>query len=215
MGFRAIRYCLKNRDLFKTQLRAILRASAFGNVCIMFPLITCVDEVREGKALVEELKAQLRSEGVAFDENIKVGIMTETAASGIIADLLAAESDFFSIGTNDLTGYTMAADRGNSDVSYLYSALQPSVLRMIKSIIEAGRNKGIPVGMCGEAAADPMMIPLLISFGLTEFSVSAPNVLRVRKCISTWTKEKADEVAAKVMTLATQQEVKDYLSTVV
>lgn len=215
MGFRAIRYCLKNRDLFKTQLRAILRASAFGNVCIMFPLITCVDEVREGKALVEELKAQLRSEGVAFDENIKVGIMTETAASGIIADLLAAESDFFSIGTNDLTGYTMAADRGNSDVSYLYSALQPSVLRMIKSIIEAGRNKGIPVGMCGEAAADPMMIPLLISFGLTEFSVSAPSVLRVRKCISTWTKEKADEVAAKVMTLATQQEVKDYLSTVV
>ncbi|MBQ9460655.1 MAG: phosphoenolpyruvate--protein phosphotransferase [Clostridia bacterium] len=215
MGFRAIRYCLKNRDLFKTQLRAILRASAFGSVSIMFPLITCVDEVREGKALVEELKAQLRSEGVDFDENIKVGIMTETAASGIIADLLAAESDFFSIGTNDLTGYTMAADRGNSEVSYLYSALQPSVLRMIKAIIEAGRNRGIPVGMCGEAAADPMMIPLLISFGLTEFSVSAPSVLRVRKCISSWTKEKADEVAAKVMTLATQKEVREYLSALV
>lgn len=215
MGFRAIRYCLKNRDLFRTQLRAILRASAFGSVSIMFPLITCVDEVREGKALVEELKAQLRSEGVDFDENIKVGIMTETAASGIIADLLAAESDFFSIGTNDLTGYTMAADRGNSEVSYLYSALQPSVLRMIKAIIEAGRNRGIPVGMCGEAAADPMMIPLLISFGLTEFSVSAPSVLRVRKCISSWTKEKADEVAAKVMSLATQKEVREYLSALV
>ena len=182
MGFRAIRYCLKNRDLFRTQLRAILRASAFGNISIMFPLITCVDEVREGKALVEELKAELRSEGQEFDENIKVGIMTETAASGIIADLLAKEADFFSIGTNDLTGYTMAADRGNSDVSYLYSALQPSVLRMIKAIIESGRKEGIPVGMCGEAAADPMMIPLLISFGLTEFSVSAPSVLRVRKC---------------------------------
>ena len=215
MGFRAIRYCLKNRELFRTQLRAILRASAFGNVSIMFPLITCVDEVREGKALVEELKSELRAEGTQFDENIKVGIMTETAASGIIADLLAKECDFFSIGTNDLTGYTMAADRGNSDVSYLYSALQPSVLRMIRSIIRAGRECGIPVGMCGEAAADPMMIPLLISFGLTEFSVSAPSVLRVRKSISCWTKERADEVAEKVMSLSTQSEVRDYLKTVV
>ncbi len=211
MGFRAIRYCLKNRDLFRTQLRAILRASAFGNISIMFPLITCVEEVREGKALVEELKAELRSEGITFDENIRVGIMTETAAAGIIADLLAKESDFFSIGTNDLTGYTMAADRGNSDVSYLYSALQPAVLRMIRSIIKAARDNNIPVGMCGEAASDPMMIPLLISFGLTEFSVSAPSVLRVRKCISTWTKEKADEVADKVMSLGTESEVREYL----
>ena len=215
MGFRAIRYCLKNRELFRTQLRAILRASTFGNISIMFPLITCVEEVREGKALVEEIKSELKSEGLEFDENIKVGIMTETAASGIIADLLAKEADFFSIGTNDLTGYTMAADRGNSDVSYLYSALQPSVLRMIKAIIEAGRKENIPVGMCGEAAADPMMIPLLISFGLTEFSVSAPSVLRVRKCISCWTKERADEVAGKVMALATEKDVRDYLKTVI
>ena len=215
MGFRAIRYCLKNRDLFKTQLRAIIRASAFGKIWIMFPLITCVEEVREGKALVEEIKAELKAESIDFDENIKVGIMTETAAAGIIADLLAKESDFFSIGTNDLTGYTMAADRGNSEVSYLYSALQPSVLRMIKSIIEAGVKNNIPVGMCGEAAADPMMIPLLISFGLTEFSVSAPSVLRVRKCISGWTKAKSDEVAEKVMSLATQKEVYEYLKTVV
>ncbi len=214
MGFRAIRYCLKHRDLFKTQLRAILRASAFGKISIMFPLITCVEEVREGKALVEECKEELRTEHIAFDENIKVGIMTETAASGIIADLLAQESDFFSIGTNDLTGYTMAADRGNSDVSYLYSVLQPSVLRMIKAIIEAGCRHNIPVGMCGEAAADPLMIPLLISFGLTEFSVSAPSVLRVRKCISAWTKEKADAVAQKAMNFATQKEVKEYLSEV-
>ena len=215
MGFRAIRYCLKNRDLFRTQLRAILRASAFGDVRIMFPLITCVEEVREGRALVEELKTEFWNEGIEFDENIKVGIMTETAASGIIADLLAKEADFFSIGTNDLTGYTMAADRGNSDVSYLYSAMQPSVLRMIRDIIKAGRKRGIPVGMCGEAAADPMMIPLLLSFGLTEFSVSAPSVLRVRKCISGWTKKKADEVAERVMTLATQKEIVDYLKTVV
>lgn len=214
MGFRAIRYCLKNRDMFKTQLRAILRAGAFGNISIMFPLITCVEEVREGKALIEECKAELEAAHTDYDKNMKVGIMTETAASGVIADLLADEADFFSIGTNDLTGYTMAADRGNSDVSYLYSALQPSVLRMIKTIIEAGRKKGIPVGMCGEAAADPMMIPLLISFGLTEFSVSAPSVLRVRRSISKWTKEKADEVAAKAMTLHTQQEVSEYLKTV-
>ena len=214
MGFRAIRYCLKNRDLFRTQLRAIIRASAFGKIWIMFPLITCVEEVREGKAIVEEIKAELKAENIAFDEDIKVGIMTETAAAGIIADLLAEESDFFSIGTNDLTGYTMAADRGNSEVSYLYSALQPSVLRMIKSIIEAGVKHNIPVGMCGEAAADPMMIPLLISFGLTEFSVSAPSVLKVRKCISGWTKEKADAIAEKVMSLKTQKEVYDYLSAV-
>ena len=215
MGFRAIRYCLKNRDLFRIQLRAILRASAFGNISIMFPLITCVEEVREGKALVEQLKAELTEQGIEFDRNIKVGIMTETAAAGIIADLLARESDFFSIGTNDLTGYTMAADRGNSDVSYLYSALQPAVLRMIRSIITAARNNNIPVGMCGEAAADPLMIPLLISFGLTEFSVSAPSVLRVRKCISDWTKEKADEITDKVMSLATESEVREYLSSVI
>ena len=215
MGFRAIRYCLNNRKLFRTQLRAILRASAFGNISIMFPLITCVEEVRDGKKLVEELKAELDAQNIKYDKNIKVGIMTETAAAGIIADLLAKESDFFSIGTNDLTGYTMAADRGNKDVSYLYSAFQPSVLRMIRSIITAARENNIPVGMCGEAAADPMMIPLLISFGLTEFSVSAPSVLKVRKCISSWTKERADEVAAKVMRLATEREVKEYLSSVI
>ena len=214
MGFRAIRYCLKNRDVFKAQLKAILRASAFGNVSIMFPMITCVEEVREGRALVEEIKSELKAENTAFDEKIKVGIMAETAAAGITADLLAEESDFFSIGTNDLTGYTMAADRGNADVSYLYSALQPSVVRMIKYIIKAAAEKGIPVGMCGEAAADPMMIPLLISFGLTEFSVSAPSVLRVRKYISSWTKERADKVAEKVMTLSTEQEIREYLESV-
>ncbi len=215
MGFRAIRYCLKNRDIFKTQLRAILRASIFGNISIMFPLITCVEELREGKALIEEIKSELRAEGRDFDENIHVGIMVETASAAIIADMLAKESDFFSIGTNDLTGYTMSCDRGNNNVSYLYSVLQPSVLRMIKRIIECARENNIPVGMCGEAAADPMMIPLLISFGLTEFSVSAPSVLRVRKYISGWTKQKADEAAEKVMMLDTKQSVYDYLKTVI
>ena len=215
MGFRAIRYCLKNREMFKSQIKAILRASAFGDVRIMFPLITAVEELREGKALVEEAKEYLRASGIAFNENIPVGVMTETAASGVIADLLAKEADFFSIGTNDLTGYTMACDRGNSDVSYLYSPFQPSVLRMIKSIIENAVKAGIPVGMCGEAAANPMMIPLLMSFGLTEFSVSAVSVLKVRKNIAKWTKAEADAVAEKVMAMATEKEVTDYLKSIV
>ena len=215
MGFRAIRYCLKHRDMFKSQIKAILRASAFGDVRIMFPLITAVEELREGKALVEEAKSDLRASGIEFNENIPVGVMTETSASGVIADLLAKEADFFSIGTNDLTGYTMACDRGNSDVGYLYSPFQPSVLRLIKSIIENGVRAGIPVGMCGEAAANPMMVPLLISFGLTEFSVSAVSVLKVRKCIANWTKDEADKVAEKVMSMATEKEITDYLKTVI
>ena len=215
MGFRAIRYCLKNRDMFKSQIKAILRASAFGDIRIMFPLITAVEELRQGRELVEEAKADLKASGITYDENIQVGVMTETAASGVIADLLAKEADFFSIGTNDLTGYTMAADRGNGDVGYLYSPLQPSVLRMIRRIIACGRAEGIPVGMCGEAAANPKMIPLLISFGLTEFSVSAPSVLRVRKNISKWTKAEADAIAEKVMAMTTEAEVRAYLDTVV
>ena len=215
MGFRAIRYCLKNREMFKSQIKAILRASAFGDIRIMFPLITAVEELREGRALVEEAKEYLRASDIAFNENIPVGVMTETAASGVIADLLAKEADFFSIGTNDLTGYTMACDRGNSDVSYLYSPFQPSVLRMIKSIIENGVKAGIPVGMCGEAAANPMMIPLLMSFGLTEFSVSSVSVLKVRKNIAKWTKEEADAVAEKVMAMTTEKEITEYLKSVV
>ena len=215
MGFRAIRYCLKNRDMFRSQIKAILRASAFGDVRIMFPLITAVEELREGKALVEEAKGILRASDIAFNEDIPVGVMTETSASGVIADLLAKEADFFSIGTNDLTGYTMACDRGNSDVSYLYSPFQPSVLRMIRRIIECGRAEGIPVGMCGEAAANPMMIPLLMSFGLSEFSVSSVSVLKVRKCIAKWTKAEADAVAEKVMSMTTEKEITDYLKTIV
>ena len=141
--------------------------------------------------------------------------MVETAAAAVIADVLAKESDFFSIGTNDLTGYTMACDRGNADVAYLYSALQPSVLRMIEKTIVSGREAGIPVGMCGEAAANPQLIPLLMSFGMTEFSVSAPSVLRVRKEIARWTKAEADKVAAHAMTLATAEEVEAYLNSIV
>lgn len=215
MGFRAIRYCLKNRELFRKQLRAMIRASAFGDIRIMFPLITCAEELREGRAMVEDIKKELTILGIPFKKDIKVGIMVETAAAAMLADVLAKEADFFSIGTNDLTGYTMSCDRGNSNVAYLYSALQPAVLRMIERTIRCGREAGIPVGMCGEAAGNEKLIPLLMSFGLTEFSVSAPSVLRVRKCISKWTKAHADEVAAKAMSMTTEQEVSAYLATVI
>ena len=214
MGLRAIRYCLKNRDIFKTQLRAILRASTSGNISIMLPLITCIEELRESRRLIEEIKGELRSSHIKFNENIRLGIMVETASAAVIADVLAKEADFFSIGSNDLTGYTMACDRGNADVSYLYSVLQPSVLRIIKRIIFCAKENNIPVAMCGEAAADPMLIPLLISFGLTEFSVSPPSVLKVRKYISIWTKQKADKITEKAMSLETQGEIYEYLKTV-
>ncbi len=215
MGLRAIRYCLKNRELFKTQLTAIIRASAYGNIKIMLPLITCAEELRESKKLIEEIKQELRNRSVPFDEGIQTGIMAETASAGIIADILAKESDFISIGTNDLTGYTMCCDRGNADVAYLYSVFQPGVLRMIQRIIKCGNDNNIPVGMCGEAAADPMMTPLLISFGLKEFSVSPSSVLKLRKSISCWSKTRADEITARVMSMSTAREITDYLRTVV
>lgn len=212
MGFRAVRYCLHREDVYKPQLRALLRASAFGNIKIMIPLVTCVDEVREVKAMIENIKAELDSENIAYNKDIQVGIMVETPAASLIADLLAEEADFFSIGTNDLTGYTMAVDRGNADVAYLYSAFQPAVLRSIKKIIEDGKD--IMVGMCGEAAADPLLIPLLLAFGLDEFSVSATSVLKTRKIISQWTIDEAKEVAEKALTLKTESEVVEYLTSV-
>ena len=211
LGYRAVRYCLSNSDTYKMQLRGILRASAFGKVKIMIPLVTCVEEVRAVKALVEECKNELKAEGVAFDENIEVGCMVETAAASLIADMLAKEADFFSIGTNDLTQYTMSVARGNANVAYLYSAFQPAVLRSIKNIIEAGNKAGITVGMCGEAAADPLMIPLLISFGLNEYSVNPVLVLTARSIISKWSKEEADALAAKVLSLTTEKEIVELL----
>ena len=212
MGFRAVRYCLHREDVYRPQLRALLRASAFGNIKIMIPLVTCIDEVREVKAMIENIKAELDSENIAYNKDIQVGVMVETPAASLIADLLAEEADFFSIGTNDLTGYTMAVDRGNADVAYLYSAFQLAVLRSIKKIIEDGKD--IMVGMCGEAAADPLLIPLLLAFGLDEFSVSATSVLKTRKIISQWTIDEAKEVAEKALTLKTESEVVEYLTSV-
>ena len=208
MGFRAIRYCLNNPDQYKVQLTALLRASAFGDIKIMLPLVTALDEVRKARSLVEECKKELDERGVSYDPDIEVGTMIETPAASLIADNLAEVCDFFSIGTNDLIGYTMCADRGNDRVAYLYEVYQPAVLRSLKRIISEGNKRGIMVGMCGEAAADPLLIPVLISFGLGEFSVSAPSILRTRRIISQWTKEEADVLTEKVLTLKTAAEVK-------
>ena len=215
LGYRAIRFCLdRMEDIYKPQLRALLRASAYGKIRIMVPLVTCVEEIRAVKAMVAELKADLDEKGIPYDKDIKVGIMTETAASAVLADVLAKEADFFSIGTNDLTGYTMAVDRGNAKVAYLYSAYQPAVLRSIHRIIECGKKEGIMVGMCGEAAADPMLVPVLLAWGLDEFSVSPTSILATRKVMSQWTMEEAKEVADKVLTFATEAEVVEYLKAV-
>ena len=207
LGYRAVRYCLGNQEVFRTQLRAIIRASAFGKVKIMLPLVSCVEELRAAKELISEIKVDLEQNGMSYDKNIEVGCMIETPSASLIADLLAQESDFFSIGTNDLTQYTMTVDRGNADVSYLYSTFHPSVLRSVKHIIDSGKAAGIPVGMCGEAASDPLFIPLLLSFGLSEFSVNPVLVLATRSVISKWTKEEADALTEKVMSLSTEAEI--------
>ena len=207
LGFRAVRYCLKNSEMFKTQLRALLRASAYGDLQIMIPLVTGVDELRQVKALIREIQAELDEKVIAYNKDIKVGVMIETPSAAILADVLAKEADFFSIGTNDLTGYTMAVDRGNADVAYLYSAFSPAVLRMLRHIISEGKKAGIPVGMCGEAAADPLLIPLLISFGLDEYSVNPTSLLSTRREISRWSKQEADKIAESVMALETEKQI--------
>ena len=211
MGYRAVRYCLNNPEQYKVQLTALLRASAFGDVKIMVPLVTNLEEIRQVKELVKECMAELDERGVSYNKDIEVGTMIETPAASLVADDLASECDFFSIGTNDLIGYTMCADRGNDKVAYLYEVYQPAVLRSLKRIIEEGNKAGIMVGMCGEAAADPLLIPVLLSFGLGEFSVSAPSILRTRRIISEWTKEEADALTEKVMKLKTATEVKAML----
>ena len=212
LGYRAIRLCLdRKEDIYKPQLRALLRASAYGNIRIMVPLVTCIEEYRQARALVEELKGELDSKGIPYKRDIQVGIMVETAAASLIADIFAKEADFFSIGTNDLTQYTMAVDRGNKKVSYLYSTFNPAVLRSIKHIISCAREAGIMVGMCGEAASDPLMVPLLLAFGLNEFSMSASAILRTRKLVTEYSVAELQAVADKAMSFATAAEIEQYM----
>ena len=212
LGYRAIRFCLDRVDIFTTQLRAILRASAYGSIRIMIPMITSVNEVRQVKDMIKKICSDLDHNGISYDKNIQTGVMIETPAAAIMADAIAQEVDFFSIGTNDLTQYTIAVDRCNENVAYLYSAFNPAVLRLIRRIIECAHNAGIEAGMCGEAAANALMAPILLSFGLDEFSVSTGKVLETRKTIADWSLKEAGLVTDKVMSMATEKEVTDYLS---
>ena len=212
LGYRAIRFCLDRKDdVYKPQLRALLRASAYGNIKIMVPMVTCIEELREAKALIEEIKKELDEQNIPYKKDIEVGIMVETAAASLMADVFAKEAAFFSIGTNDLTQYTMSVDRGNDKVSYLYSTFNPAVLRSIKRIITCGREAGIMVGMCGEAASDPLMIPLLLAFGLNEFSMSASAILYSRKLITGYSTQELQAVVDKAMSFATAAEVESYM----
>ena len=211
LGYRAIRFCLDRKDIYNVQLRALLRASAFGNIKIMVPLVTCIEELREVKAMIKELMAELDAKKVSYNKDIPVGIMVETAAASLMADVFAKEADFFSIGTNDLTQYTMSVDRGNGRVAYLYSTFNPAVLRSIKHVITCGREAGIMVGMCGEAASDPMMIPLLLAFGLNEFSMSASAILSSRKMITEYSTKELQAIADKAMSFDTAGEVEAYM----
>lgn len=215
LGHRAIRYCLDRPDLYKVQLRALLRAGAEEhNIKIMLPLVTSVDEVRAARELLEQCKQELSEAGLPYDKDIALGVMIETPAAALTADLLARESDFFSIGTNDLTQYTMAVDRGNAQVASLYTPFQPAVLRSIRSIITAAKEAGIPVGMCGEAAADPGLIPLLMAWGLDEFSVSTSSVLATRASIHRWREDEVKRIAQEALGLSTASGVEGYLKKV-
>ena len=214
LGYRAIRLCLdRKEDVYRPQLRALLRASAFGNIKVMIPMVTCIDEFREAKALIGEIKKELDGENIEYNREIQVGIMVETGAASLMADVFAKEADFFSIGTNDLTQYLLAVDRGNERVAYLYSSFNPAVLRSIRHIIACGKEAGIMVGMCGEAASDPMMIPLLLAFGLNEFSMSPSAILKARKTITGYSVKELQAMADKVMRFVTAREVENYMRT--
>ena len=212
LGYRAIRYCLDNKEFFKVSLRAILRASNYGNVMIMYPMISSLEEVYKANEILDEAKRELASKNIPFNKNIKVGIMIEVPSAAVISDILIDEVDFFSIGTNDLIQYTVAVDRLNPTVSNLYSFYNPGVIRLIKKTIDSASGKKDKfVGMCGEMAADPLAIILLVGLGLHEFSVNASMVLKVKKLISMIDSKEAEKIANKVLTLKTAKEVEAYL----
>lgn len=212
LGYRAIRLCLDRKDIFRTQLRAILRASAFGNVKIMFPMISSIQEIRDVKVIVEEVKEELRNEKIPFNENLELGIMVEVPAVAIQSREFAKEVDFFSIGTNDLIQYTLAVDRGNQNIAHLYNLYHPAVLNLIKMTIDNGHREGIWVGMCGEAASDEKLIPLFLGMGLDEFSMSASSILKARYIIRNTSKEEISSHIEKILSLPTAEDVEKYLS---
>ena len=211
LGYRAIRLCLDEQDIFRTQLRALLRASAFGNLKIMFPMIATVEELRQAKAILEEEKANLVGEGVAVSDAIEVGMMVEIPSTAVMADIFAKETDFFSIGTNDLIQYTMAADRMNEQVSYLYQPYNPAVLRLVNSVIKAAHSEGKWAGMCGEMAGDEVAIPILLGLGLDEFSMSATSILPARSQLKNLSKQELAELAQQALLMSTADEVEQFV----
>ena len=211
LGFRAIRLSLDNLPLFKTQLRAILRASAFGKIEIMFPMISSIDELRQAKKVLEECKKELDDENIEYDKNIKVGIMIEIPSAALIADKLAKECDFFSIGTNDLIQYTVAVERGNERISKLYTKFHPSVIKLIKMAIDGAHSANIICGMCGEAAGDKLYIPLLIGLGLDEFSMNSNSLLNARKRINNLDKAECVKLSEEILQMSSAEEVEERL----
>ncbi|QHJ71296.1 phosphoenolpyruvate--protein phosphotransferase [Planococcus halotolerans] len=215
LGLRAIRLCLEMPDLFRTQLRALLRSSVHGNLKIMFPMIATLDEFRQAKQLFLEEQEKLATENIPFNNNIEVGIMVEIPSTAVMADLFAKEVDFFSIGTNDLIQYTMAADRMNENVSHLYQPFNPAILRMVKMVIDAAHKEGKWAGMCGEMAGEELAVPILLGLGLDEFSMSASSILKTRSMISSLSKAEMEKHTDSILALATAEDVKNYVSQLV
>ncbi|MDK2794695.1 MAG: phosphoenolpyruvate-protein phosphotransferase system enzyme [Caldanaerobacter sp.] len=215
LGYRAIRLCLDRPDIFKTQLRAILRASAYGNVQIMYPMISSVEEVRKANSILEEVKAELDREGVKYDKEIKVGIMVEIPSAAVTADILAKEVDFFSIGTNDPTQYTLAVDRMNEHVKEYYQPFHPAILRLVKMVIDAAHKEGKFAAMCGEMAGDPLAAVILLGLGLDEFSMSATSIPEIKNIIRNVEYEKAKEIAEKALNMSEAREIEKMMKDVI
>lgn len=215
LGVRAVRFCLMRKDIFRTQLRALLRASAYGHLCIMFPMIATVNEFKEAKQVYDEERAKLIAEGVAVGEDVEVGCMIEIPAAAVLADQLAKYADFFSIGTNDLIQYSMAADRMSEPVSYLYQPMNPSILRLVKMTIDGAHKNGKWCGMCGEMAGDELAAPVLLGLGLDEFSMSATSILKARKIINNISYEEMKKLADEAVACDTAEEVTELVKKVI
>ena len=211
LGLRGLRLCMKHRDMFRTQLRALLRASTHGNIKIMFPLVTGVQEIRQVKTLIREIKSELDDEGLEYNNDLKVGIMVEVPSAAVIADILAKEVDFFAIGTNDLIQYSLAIDRANESVSYLYEPLHPALLRLIKNILDAGKAAGIPVSMCGEMAADPIYAVVLIGLGLEIFSMNPSSIPIIKNIVRSVRYRDCRRIAEMALQKRTAQEIEEFV----
>lgn len=215
LGLRAIRFCLNRVDIFKNQLKGILMASHFGKLKIMYPMISGMEELRMANAILEEVKKELQSKGTPFDHQIQVGVTIETPGAAIIADMLAQETDFFSIGTNDLIQYALAIDRINEQVAYLYQPMHPAILRLIRYIVKAGHRHGIRVAICGVMASDPLNVILLLGLGVDELSMDPPSVQRIKRIIRSIKLEEAGQFTEKALSFTTASEVKDYILDVI